>query len=74
MLPSLQHHQHLETTNVHFNVDIQLGTHANSANMDLEHFGNKLLIYNNPIIPNLFFSERGKECLHCCIRHDIEWM
>lgn len=46
MLPSLQQHHHLETANVHFNVDIQLGTHANIANMDLQHFGNKLLIYH----------------------------
>ena len=64
MLPSLQYHQHLETTNVHFNVDIQLGTHANIANMKLEHFGYKLLIYHS-IIPrsaedNFSTSERGK--------------
>ena len=79
MLPSLQHHQHLETTNVHFNVDIQLGTHANIANMDLEHFGNKLLIHHSIILMlklKITFQPLNgeKECLHCCIRHDIEWM
>ena len=73
MLPSLQHH-HLETANVHFNVDIQLGTHANIANMDLQHFGNKLLFYHS-IIPrsaeDTFQRMNGeKECLYCCIRHD----
>ena len=76
MLPSLQQHHHLETANVHFNVDIQLGTHAN---MDLLHFGNKLLIYHSIILMlklKITFQPMNgeKECLYCCIRHDIVWM
>ena len=76
MLPSLQQHHHLETANVHFNVDIQLGTHANIANMNLEHFGNKLLIYHSIILMlklKITFQRMngGKERLYCSIRHDI---